>query len=290
MSRLVLHYTDSTLLMLEQTQTTVLGTYFPLEIDKPFARERMSGPIKEALNTNTLSACLWFGSDYTLFPRALFDPAQLSTYYQLNHGHLASQNHLCFQIIEALDLVFIYSIPVWLYDYTKYELQTPTVGHSIAQQLQYLSAQNPTDRVVLLIENAHFVGVSLGSIVIKQIELLEPTLVKSMIFAGAITRLNFKSRLLLKAGRILNRMIPQMGLYQLFARIMMPKKNHASSRELFITEARKIVHKEFNRWFKLTSRLALYLIELEKQLAGKRLSRSEEMLLTTRLDFISTWQ
>ena len=105
MSRLVLHYTDSILLMLEQTQTTVLGTYFPLEIDKPFARERMSGPIKEALNTNTLSACLWFGPDYTLFPRALFDPAQLSTYYQLNHGHLASQNHLCFQIIERSQCV-----------------------------------------------------------------------------------------------------------------------------------------------------------------------------------------
>jgi hypothetical protein len=161
MSRLVLHYTDSTLLMLEQTQTDVLGTYFPLEIDKPFARERMSGPIKEALNTNTLNACIWFGPDYTLFPRALFDPAQLSAYYQLNQGQLASQNHLCFQIIEALDLVFIYSIPVWLYDYTKYELQTPTVGHSIAQQLQYLSAQNPTDRVVLLIETSHFVLITI---------------------------------------------------------------------------------------------------------------------------------
>ena len=115
------------------------------------------------------------------------------------------------------------------------------------------------------IQHAHFVGVSMGSIVIKQIEIMEPGLVKSMIFAGAITRLNFKSRFLLKMGRILNRFIPQMGLYQLFARIMMPKKNHASSRELFITEARKIVHKEFNRWFKLTSRLALYLVELEKQ-------------------------
>ena len=157
MSRLVLHYTDSTLFMLEQTQTAVLGTYYPLEIEKPFARERMSGPIKEALSTNTLSACLWFGPDYTLFPRALFDPAQLTSYYQLNQGQLAQQNHLCFQIIEALDLVFIYSIPVWLYDYAKYDLQTPTVGHSIARLLQCLSAQNSTNRVVLLIEATHFV-------------------------------------------------------------------------------------------------------------------------------------
>jgi hypothetical protein len=161
MSRLVLHYTDSTLLMLEQTQTAVLGTYFPLEIDKPFARERMSGPIKQALSTNSLSACFWFGPDYTLFPRALFDPNQLTTYYQLNHGPLQAQNHLCFQTLEALDLVFIYSIPVWLYDYAKYDLQTPTVGHSIAQQLQCLSAQNHTDRVVLLIEATHFVLITI---------------------------------------------------------------------------------------------------------------------------------
>lgn len=161
MSRLVLHYTDSTLLMLEQTQTAVLGTYFPLEIDKPFARERMSGPIKEALSTNSLSACFWFAPDYTLFPRALFDPAQLTAYYQLNHGTLKAQNHLCFQTLEALDLVFIYSIPVWLYDYAKYDLQTPTVGHSIAQQLQCLNAQNHTDRVVLLIEATHFVLITI---------------------------------------------------------------------------------------------------------------------------------
>jgi hypothetical protein len=161
MSRLVLHYTDSTLLMLEQTQAAVLGTYVALEMDKPFARERMSGPIKEALRTNILGACLWFGSDYTLFPRALFDPNQLTTYYQLNQGQLPSQNYLCYEVIEALDLVFIYSIPVWLYDYAKYDLQTPKVGHSIARQLQNLSAQNYTNRVVLLIEASHFVLITI---------------------------------------------------------------------------------------------------------------------------------
>jgi hypothetical protein len=35
------------------------------------------------------------------------------------------------------------------------------VGHSIAQQLQYLSAQNATDRVVLLIETTHFVLITI---------------------------------------------------------------------------------------------------------------------------------
>ena len=157
MSRLVLHYSDSTLLMLEQTQTSVLDSSYPLEMDKPFAKERMSNPIKEALLKNTLGSCFWFGPDYTLFPRALFDPTQLTAYYQLNHGPLPSQYFLNYQILEALDLVFIYSIPVWLYDYAKYELQVTLVKHSIAHQIQYLNANNATDRVALLIEKSHFV-------------------------------------------------------------------------------------------------------------------------------------
>ena len=54
------------------------------------------------------------------------------------------------------------------------------------------------------IDKAHFVGVSLGSIIIKQIYSLQPKIVKTMVFAGAVTELNFKSRLLLRLGRIFN--------------------------------------------------------------------------------------
>ncbi len=114
------------------------------------------------------------------------------------------------------------------------------------------------------IETAHFVGVSLGSIIIKQVYSLQPKIVKSMIFAGAVTELNFKSRLLLRIGRIFNNVLPYMVLYKIFARVMMPKKNHERSRKLFIQEAKKLMDKEFKRWFKLTARLTAYLSELEK--------------------------
>jgi pimeloyl-ACP methyl ester carboxylesterase len=113
------------------------------------------------------------------------------------------------------------------------------------------------------ITQAHFVGVSMGSIIIKQIYTIQPELVKSMIFAGAVTKLNIKSRLLLRLGRILNRVLPYMALYKLFARIMMPRKNHDQSRQMFIQEAKKLMNKEFNRWFKLTARLSAYLRILE---------------------------
>ncbi|MEN9969585.1 MAG: hypothetical protein RIR94_1790 [Bacteroidota bacterium] len=157
MSRLVLHYTDSTLLLLESAQETVVAQSFPLEPDKPFARERMSGPIKKALESHALQRVLWFSPHFTLFPRALFDPNQLEAYYQLNQGALPANQHLTYQIIAALDLVLIYSIPVWLYDYAKYDLHAPQVQHSVARQLLHLSALHPKDHVMLLLEATHFV-------------------------------------------------------------------------------------------------------------------------------------
>ncbi|MBM3917820.1 MAG: alpha/beta hydrolase [Sphingomonadales bacterium] len=112
------------------------------------------------------------------------------------------------------------------------------------------------------IGKAHFVGVSLGSIVIKVLRAQRPDLVKSMIFAGAVTKLNIRSRLILRAGRILYSILPQMSLYKLMARIMMPRANHKASRDLFINEAKKVVDKEFQRWFKLTERLTAYLTRI----------------------------
>lgn len=114
------------------------------------------------------------------------------------------------------------------------------------------------------IDTAHFVGVSMGSIIIKQLYSLSPKTVQSMVFAGAVTRLNFKSRLLLRFGRIFNNVMPYMLLYKMFAWVMMPKKNHEQSRKLFILEAQKLMKNEFKRWFKLTARLTSYLAELEQ--------------------------
>jgi pimeloyl-ACP methyl ester carboxylesterase len=114
------------------------------------------------------------------------------------------------------------------------------------------------------IETAHFVGVSMGSIIIKQLYSLSPKTVQSMVFAGAVTKLNFKSRLLLRIGRIFNSIMPYMLLYKIFARVMMPRKNHEQSRKLFIKEAKKLMDKEFRRWFKLTAQLTAYLAELEQ--------------------------
>ncbi len=100
---------------------------------------------------------------------------------------------------------------------------------------------------------AHFMGVSLGTILARQLAELEPQRVKSLIMAGAITRLNAQSRILVFLGNTFKRIIPFMWLYRLFAFVIMPRKQHEESRNLFVREAQKLCQKEFIRWFKLTS-------------------------------------
>lgn len=104
----------------------------------------------------------------------------------------------------------------------------------------------------LKIKNAHFIGVSLGTIIIRNLSELEPERVKSAILCGAITRLNVRSRFLVTMGNLFKKVIPYMWLYKLFAWIIMPRKRHAKARNLFIDEAKKLYQKEFLRWFKLT--------------------------------------
>lgn len=105
----------------------------------------------------------------------------------------------------------------------------------------------------LEIEKAHFIGVSLGTIIIRTIGEIAPDRVKSAVLCGAITRLNIRSRILVFLGHAFKRFIPYMWLYKFFAWIIMPRKRHAKSRNLFIREAKKLYQKEFLRWFKLTN-------------------------------------
>lgn len=107
----------------------------------------------------------------------------------------------------------------------------------------------------LKIEESHFVGISLGTILIRNLAEKYPGRVKSMILAGAILKLNLRSRFLIRLGNTFKSIVPYMVLYRFFAFIIMPRKNHRQSRLLFVREAKKLYQKEFLRWFKLTSEL-----------------------------------
>lgn len=105
------------------------------------------------------------------------------------------------------------------------------------------------------IEKSHFVGISLGTILIRNLAEKNPERVASMVMGGAIMKMNVRSRFLMKLGNICKSVIPYMLLYRLFAFIIMPRKNHKKSRILFVNEAKKLYQNEFIKWFKLTSEI-----------------------------------
>ena len=133
----------------------------------------------------------------------------------------------------------------------------PTIKDTFNSKYTFDSITNDIVEVIeyLEIKKSHFIGISLGTILIRNLAEKRPKIVQSMIMGGAIIKMNFRSQVLMKVGRIFKSVVPYMLLYKLFAFIIMPKKNHKKSRLLFVNEAKKLYQKEFIRWFKLTSEI-----------------------------------
>jgi pimeloyl-ACP methyl ester carboxylesterase len=104
----------------------------------------------------------------------------------------------------------------------------------------------------LQIKKAHFIGISLGTILIRNLSEIAPDRVSSMVMGGAIIRLNIRAKVLVTLGNMFKRVVPYMWLYSFFAWIIMPSERHKNSRLLFVNEAKKVAQKEFMRWFRLT--------------------------------------
>lgn len=102
------------------------------------------------------------------------------------------------------------------------------------------------------IKKSHFVGISLGSILIQYMLFNHQNRVEKIGLGGAILNLNLQSRLLMFMGNLTQSILPFIWIYTFFAYVIMPYKNHRKSRAFFINEAKKLSQKEFKRWYKLT--------------------------------------
>ncbi len=131
------------------------------------------------------------------------------------------------------------------------------IKNAFKQKYTFQSIANDVLEVIdyLKIQKSHFVGISLGTILIRQLAEMHPQRVQSMILGGAILKMNFRSQILMKLGNMFKYVLPYLVLYKFFAFVIMPNKNHKNSRLLFINEAKKLYQKEFIRWFKLTAEI-----------------------------------
>ncbi|MEI7934132.1 MAG: alpha/beta hydrolase [Chlorobiaceae bacterium] len=130
-------------------------------------------------------------------------------------------------------------------------------GVAVAKEVRHYDFEDITRDILevldsLKIEKAHFIGISLGTILIRNLSEIAPERVTSMIMGGAIIRLNIRAKVLVALGNIFKSIVPFVWLYTFFAWIIMPSERHKKSRLLFVNEAKKVAQKEFLRWFTLT--------------------------------------
>ena len=130
----------------------------------------------------------------------------------------------------------------------------------IYEQFKHYKFDNIGNEVIevlnhLQIKSSHWVGISLGTIVIREITERFPERTLTMIMGGAIMKLNLRGQVLMRLGSMLKSIVPYLVLYRLFAHIIMPKKSHRESRNLFINEAKKLYQQEFKRWFTLVAEI-----------------------------------
>lgn len=105
------------------------------------------------------------------------------------------------------------------------------------------------------ISKSHFIGISLGTIIIRDLAERYAHRLSSMILGGAVMKLNLKGQFLMRLGVLFKSILPYLILYRFFAYIIMPRKRHKESRSLFINEAKKLYQKEFKRWFTLVAEI-----------------------------------
>ena len=115
------------------------------------------------------------------------------------------------------------------------------------------------------VDEAHFVGVSLGTLLMRELLDTHPHRIRSMVMAGAITKLTALARFLIAAGNLLKHVIPFRVLYATFAWIIMPGKRARESRMVFRREARKVTPSEFRRWLRLTAEIKNRLPQWRRQ-------------------------
>jgi pimeloyl-ACP methyl ester carboxylesterase len=92
----------------------------------------------------------------------------------------------------------------------------------------------------LHIEHAHFVGLSLGTLVIAQFAICFPQYVDTIILGGPSLKLTNVSSVAVICANKIKGIVPYESLYQFFAWFMMPKKNHEHSRKIFLREVVKL--------------------------------------------------
>lgn len=122
------------------------------------------------------------------------------------------------------------------------KITVKTVNDSIKEVLDHLN-----------IEKADFIGMSLGTIVIAQFAVKYPKYVGSIIFGGAVLRVDGIYKLGMRIANKIKYLLPKRVTYRMFAQLIIPAKWHEKSRSIFLKESKKMTRENFLSWMQYTT-------------------------------------
>lgn len=117
------------------------------------------------------------------------------------------------------------------------EITIKSVNESIKEVMDHLH-----------IAQADFVTLSLGTLVALHFTIKYPKRVKSLVLGGSIINIEGFYKFLMKATYAVKKIVPYRLLFNILAKIMLPRKNHKLSRKIFIRESLKLNKEIFLAW------------------------------------------
>lgn len=95
---------------------------------------------------------------------------------------------------------------------------------------------------------AHFLSMSLGSVIVQKVDEKRPELIDKMIMAGGVFHATWKIKLFVHSAKFLSFFLPYRTMYNLFSFVVLPKKNHEYSRRIFRLQSQKLAPNEYLKW------------------------------------------
>ena len=138
---------------------------------------------------------------------------------------------------------------------------------SFSNNFNFIKAADQVMEVVdyLNIKRGHFMGLSLGTIIVRLIAKQHPDRVASMILAGAVTQLSAKIAALMLLAKKFRNLIPYSVIKKLLVDSIVPKAKYSTSKNLFINEAKKVSFDSFLNWLDLGNRGGRFIKDLFRE-------------------------
>lgn len=115
------------------------------------------------------------------------------------------------------------------------------------------------------IQNAHFVTLSFGSVMMQALYRRRPEVVQKMVFIGGVFNANWGIKGFVHLARFLNLFLSYEQMYRTFSYLLIPKKEHQLARRIYQRQARTLGANEYLKWLGLYSEFFLLLKSFHKQ-------------------------